>query len=351
MTTQIRFDAIRLLDVAASFTDRDAAVVDFDSTGVGYARLSASGATAGTSRGVKIRSLNAGTPFDAITVFANGDVQIGPDAGAAGSTNPLEVCGTSDGVGIALSTSHTGAANAVEVYITSFIPASDGLKYKVGSMAFTWASKDTTTGYGAWNVHVSDFSATGVQRDNIELCVWARQGGAFFGNDSSAAGAPGPNILKVFGDVVITSTLTAQGATQFSDDVTLTKASGAAGTVNSTVRNTTATGRARLLLGNDATAAGGGIYLHGSTHATNPSEVWIGNEINAATVFFANGVEGFRLRANLYLQYDNPLIAMGGGSAATLGTIGGSGPSTATQNSWKQEYDDAGSAYWIPVWK
>ena len=43
--------------------------------------------------------------------------------------------------------------------------------------------------------------------------------------------------------------------------------------------------------------------------------------------------------------------ALGGGAAPTLGTIGGSGPTTAAQNSWLQLRDNAGNAFWIPVWK
>lgn len=42
--------------------------------------------------------------------------------------------------------------------------------------------------------------------------------------------------------------------------------------------------------------------------------------------------------------------ALGGGSGATLGTIGGSGPATAAQNSW-MEYVVNGVTYWIPVWR
>lgn len=45
--------------------------------------------------------------------------------------------------------------------------------------------------------------------------------------------------------------------------------------------------------------------------------------------------------------------ALGGGAAATLGTIGGTGPGTAGQNSWLKIKTDTGSVntYWIPVWQ
>lgn len=42
-------------------------------------------------------------------------------------------------------------------------------------------------------------------------------------------------------------------------------------------------------------------------------------------------------------------IALGGGAAPTLGTIGGSGPTTAAQAQWV-EIDISGTAHWIAVW-
>lgn len=45
-----------------------------------------------------------------------------------------------------------------------------------------------------------------------------------------------------------------------------------------------------------------------------------------------------------------PRATLGGGAAATLGTIGGSGPVSAAQNSWIQITSNAG-AYWVPVWQ
>lgn len=42
-------------------------------------------------------------------------------------------------------------------------------------------------------------------------------------------------------------------------------------------------------------------------------------------------------------------VSLGGGSSATLGTIGGSGPSTAGQSKWL-EISISGTSHWIPVW-
>lgn len=43
-------------------------------------------------------------------------------------------------------------------------------------------------------------------------------------------------------------------------------------------------------------------------------------------------------------------IALGGGAAPVVGTIGGSGPATATQASWI-ELNIGGTAYWVPAWQ
>lgn len=51
------------------------------------------------------------------------------------------------------------------------------------------------------------------------------------------------------------------------------------------------------------------------------------------------------------LIYGKPTVALGGGAAPTLGTIGGSGPATAGQNAWMEMRDSAGAAFWVPIWK
>jgi hypothetical protein len=50
------------------------------------------------------------------------------------------------------------------------------------------------------------------------------------------------------------------------------------------------------------------------------------------------------------IQWGNAAVALGGGAAPTLGTIGGSGPATAAQNAWLKVRDASGNARFIPVW-
>lgn len=51
------------------------------------------------------------------------------------------------------------------------------------------------------------------------------------------------------------------------------------------------------------------------------------------------------------IQWGKALVALGAGAPPTLGTIGGSGPATAGQNSWLRLLDSAGNPCWVPVWK
>jgi hypothetical protein len=51
------------------------------------------------------------------------------------------------------------------------------------------------------------------------------------------------------------------------------------------------------------------------------------------------------------IRWGKALVALGGGAAPTLGTIGGSGPATAGQNSWMRVLDSTGTPFWVPVWK
>lgn len=68
-----------------------------------------------------------------------------------------------------------------------------------------------------------------------------------------------------------------------------------------------------------------------------------GSGVNAA-LWVTAGLSQFDGRVDI-----NNGIALGGGAAATLGTIGGAGPTAAAQAQWV-EIDIAGVAHWIPVW-
>lgn len=65
-------------------------------------------------------------------------------------------------------------------------------------------------------------------------------------------------------------------------------------------------------------------------------------KVQGTRVLFLNGTD---------VEFGKALVALGGGAAPTLGTIGGTGPATAGQNSWLRVLDSAGAAMWIPIWK
>lgn len=87
------------------------------------------------------------------------------------------------------------------------------------------------------------------------------------------------------------------------------------------------------------TAPSVGTNRYGLLITSNPS----GGTLNYA-LRVTNGDARFDARVDI----NNP-IALGGGAAATLGTIGGSGPTAAAQAQWV-EIDIGGTPHWIPVW-
>ena len=72
-----------------------------------------------------------------------------------------------------------------------------------------------------------------------------------------------------------------------------------------------------------------------------------GSQIN----FFANAVQLGAPGMTADIQWGKALVALGGGAAAALGTIGGTGPVGAGQNGWVRMVDSAGIPCWVPEWK
>jgi hypothetical protein len=77
-----------------------------------------------------------------------------------------------------------------------------------------------------------------------------------------------------------------------------------------------------------------------------------GADINITLLLDSKGTGRVQLlSAGADIQWGKPLVALGGGAAPTLGTIGGTGPATAVQNSWMRVVDATGAPFWVPVWK
>lgn len=62
------------------------------------------------------------------------------------------------------------------------------------------------------------------------------------------------------------------------------------------------------------------------------------------------GAQVLEIDGNGVLNYVLAAVAVGGGAAATLGTIGGAGPSVAGQNAW-MKVKVAGTDSYIPFWR
>lgn len=86
------------------------------------------------------------------------------------------------------------------------------------------------------------------------------------------------------------------------------------------------------------------LYLDGfsNTYITESS----GDQID----FVTGATLALSITASQVLDYRLAAIALGGGAGAALGTIGGSGPATNTQNSWVK-IKVAGVDSYIPIWR
>jgi len=94
--------------------------------------------------------------------------------------------------------------------------------------------------------------------------------------------------------------------------------------------------------------AGIGTTLHFSLGATNTGMFLPASN---AIGFKNNNTETVRIDANGVLDFRNSqIVAMGGGAAPTLGTIGGGGPAVAGQAAWLKVLN-AGAAHFIPTWQ
>lgn len=81
----------------------------------------------------------------------------------------------------------------------------------------------------------------------------------------------------------------------------------------------------------------------------------VGTNFDAITSIHRICDNGGTLRLGVNVSTGTPYltsskVALGGGAAATLGTVGGSGPTTAAQDGWRLIKDTLGVSYWVPCW-
>lgn len=89
-------------------------------------------------------------------------------------------------------------------------------------------------------------------------------------------------------------------------------------------------------------APGGGQVPAGGSYDTSAAGALSIGPVNANILHLGH--------AGCLVDFAYPVVALGGGAAPTVGTIGGAGPAVAGQNSWL-EVDVGGVASFIPLWR
>jgi hypothetical protein len=84
------------------------------------------------------------------------------------------------------------------------------------------------------------------------------------------------------------------------------------------------------------------VQVSGGASGTSPLIGAFGSDPNINLILQPRGTG--------VIDFNYPTVALGGGAAPTLGTIGGSGPATAAQNSWLK-MNVNGVASYLPLWR
>lgn len=107
----------------------------------------------------------------------------------------------------------------------------------------------------------------------------------------------------------------------------------------------------RLLVGHSVvTGSGAGDIILASQHSLRSVNA---AGTNTAQLLGFDGSDRLLLGGSgvTDIVWGRALVNMGGGSVATMGSIGGSGPTVATQNTWMQVRDSSNALFWVPAWK
>jgi len=230
--------------------------------------------------------------------------------------------------------------NVASATMTDNVTAASGTASRFIAYSFqrpaVAAANSSVTTTNAATVFIASAPVAG---DNMTLtnrwALWVDQGDVKFGNDIFASGSA-----------------TIQGDINFNSPNPIIT------TGTTSLRIYTNTKSAELLrLTNDGTLALGTTVVDGAG-----SEIVLANSAAIRGVNFAGTTTTWliglgtsnELRlagGSVDIQWGRALVALGGGSTATLGTIGGSGPATATQNTWMRVLDSTGTAFWLPAFK
>lgn len=114
------------------------------------------------------------------------------------------------------------------------------------------------------------------------------------------------------------------------------------------------TNRVRDVFVGTSVTVGTNVAATGAVRLANLGTIRGRNAANSGDIIIAQIDSSDRVHLSndtADIVWGQPLVALGGGAAPTLGTIGGSGPATAAQNTWMRVIDTSGAAFWVPVWK
>ncbi len=92
----------------------------------------------------------------------------------------------------------------------------------------------------------------------------------------------------------------------------LTKASAAAGVITAAVRNTTATGFTRYIVGDDGAAVAASWITYGSSHATRANQTWFGTEAAESLILKTQDIAAITItdggRITIIGTWQNPFL-------------------------------------------
>jgi hypothetical protein len=89
----------------------------------------------------------------------------------------------------------------------------------------------------------------------------------------------------------------------------------------------------------------------GVAPVTTAATVLIAGAPTGATTNYALYIAGGATRFDGPLQFGTGQVALGGGATATLGKIGGAGPTLAAQVGWQRVETASGAAIFFPFWQ
>lgn len=226
---------------------------------------------------------------------------VGDETGTAAVTAlPMKVIGGDSGISMVA----TNTAANTESFLAAFQKDDVGNYKKWAVIAFTVPDRDDQAGYGGANLHLTKLTA-GVAADDL---IWFAGGGKgikIFPSSLTAGDLPGDKIMAMLGSLSVGTGFTFT-APQVNQIVGQNSQHSGVTLINNSTQNAASE---RLILGNNASAAGFTAELFGGNHATKPSYAEIVQQFNAPLSLGSNGILRVRLPADGGLAVQDGITA------------------------------------------